>query len=332
MKKYNFKLILWFCVACLFTQCEKDEDGAQGPKGDPGPAGADGKDAPYAASVLRSAIWEAVLSEDVEEVNTLIAALQALKGEAAVNSLIQGYRTPLTLAARNNDGRAVTDALLATSGIDVNVKLPESHREQPEYTALHFAAENDSVHALHALLEETNTDVNVQNGWGQTALHMALRYNKSVKKALRALLALPDTRLSAATVNAQENEGGWTALQLAAGFWVNNVAAELNMDNIADLINDSRIDPNIKLPADHEEYPGYAALHLAVWHRRTEVVQALVSFPSTRINVNLCSGADTTPLDLAHNLTAGADKTAIWNALSAAGAKRSWDPAVNCGG
>lgn len=261
LKKYRFKWIVWCCAACLFVQCKKDEE--------------DNRENlwPYSASILRAAMYEAILSENAEEVRIHLAVLQTLKGKYAVNSLLQGKGTALMLAAQHNDNSKVTEVLLNAPGIDINFQLFKD-KDYLGYTALHFAATRNALPVLATLLKDRRIDVNIQTNEGFTALHQVMTEDTPA------------------------------------------------LDIIYMLTQDTRTDLNVKVSEDHERFPGYTALHIAVHQGLVPAVGVLTTH-TTRIDLNACNAHNETPLSLAYALHGGTDKDAVLSILYVAGAS-SW--------
>ena len=127
------------------------------------------------------------------------AAVEALlKDKGTLDIKTNGGQTALMISARHGHETIVEDLIFAGANLD----------EQDVYgrTALYLAAENSEATAKILLKSKANMEI--ENDRRQTALMTA---------ASHGLITVVRTLLNAGASNAKQNEGGWTALQLAIG-------------------------------------------------------------------------------------------------------------------
>ena len=229
----------------------------------------------------------------VDIVRTLV------KHKANVNAKTDSGHIPLTLAARNKHDNVV-HALLSDSQCPVDAKGYDG------YTALHYScryghvdivrtlvkhkanvnAKTDSGHTpltlaarnkhdnvVHALLSDTQCQVDAKGLKGYTALHSSCRYGHV--DIVRTLVN------HKGNVNATTDSGD-TPLTLAAKYKHDNVVYALLSDS--------------QCPVDAEGQDGYTALHYSCRDGHVDIVRTLVKLEA---NVNAKTERGETPLTLA---------------------------------
>ena len=229
----------------------------------------------------------------VDIVRTLV------KHKANVNAKTDSGHIPLTLAARNKHDNVV-HALLSDSQCPVDAKGHDG------YTALHYScryghvdivrtlvkhkanvnAKTDSGHTpltlaarnkhdnvVHALLSDTQCQVDAKGLKGYTALHSSCRYGHV--DIVRTLVN------HKGNVNATTDSGD-TPLTLAAKYKHDNVVYALLSDS--------------QCPVDAEGQDGYTALHYSCRDGHVDIVRTLVKLEA---NVNATTERGETPLTLA---------------------------------
>ncbi|WP_257282754.1 ankyrin repeat domain-containing protein [Endozoicomonas sp. SESOKO1] len=176
--------------------------------------------------------------------------------------------TPLHFAALSDRAEIVNMLLAVVPGINVGKE------DIYGYTALHLAAENDSVEPLKVLLNTPGIRVNKKTNNGFTALHIAAMDENP--DSVKALLVTPGIRVN------KKSKKGWTALHLAAEY------------NSAKAIKALLATPGIRV---NEKVDGRTALHIAAKYGKPKCVKALLATAGILINEQTDDGL--TALDLA---------------------------------
>jgi ankyrin repeat protein len=134
--------------------------------------------------VLNAALLEAAKTGNVEDVEKLI------EEGADVNARGNIRSTPLHYAAKK--GNTAVVKILLQNYADVNLK------NKKRYTALHYAVDKGHIPVIMVLLKHDKIDINAQDQFGRTPLHLAVDSSVAIIDILV---------LYGANINAADNSG-----------------------------------------------------------------------------------------------------------------------------
>ncbi|NXB76170.1 NFKB1 factor, partial [Donacobius atricapilla] len=189
----------------------------------------------------------AIIHLHTELVKNLLEVMPDLNYNGIINMRNDLYQTPLHLAVITKQAKVVEDLLKA--GADVS--LLDRHGN----SVLHLAATEGDDKILSLLLrhEKVSPMVNLPNGEGLSAIHMAVMANSM--SCLKQLIA------ARVNVNAQEQKSGRTALHLAVEQENIPLAGCLLLEGDADV--------------DSTTYDGTTPLHIAAGKGSTKLAAVL---------------------------------------------------------
>ncbi|NXS19671.1 NFKB1 factor, partial [Mystacornis crossleyi] len=189
----------------------------------------------------------AIIHLHTELVKNLLEVMPDLNYNDIINMRNDLYQTPLHLAVITKQAKVVEDLLKA--GADVS--LLDRHGN----SVLHLAATEGDDKILSLLLkhETVSPMVNLPNGEGLSAIHMAVMANSM--SCLKQLIA------ARVNVNAQEQKSGRTALHLAVEQENIPLAGCLLLEGDADV--------------DSTTYDGTTPLHIAAGRGSTKLAAVL---------------------------------------------------------
>lgn len=211
-----------------------------------------------------------------------------------VNKIDGTGNTPLHYAARTGSTQTLR-LLLAHRRIDINRQNPQTRT-----TALHEAAQSDHVAIARLLLGREETAVNGPDKLGMTPLHHAVAGGSlSCSEVVVLLLARPDIkadRLDAYKRTpldwaiALDRTANAALLQEHFGNNANSVASHTLMKLLRRAILLGSVEAVASLLQDQDmqfcqlNSSGLTPLHLAVRHRREEIVRLMIQHKSVRLD------------------------------------------------
>ncbi|XP_074849604.1 nuclear factor NF-kappa-B p105 subunit [Carettochelys insculpta] len=194
-----------------------------------------------------SVLHLAIIHLHSELVRNLLEVVLGFNSDGIINMRNDLYQTPLHLAVITKQADVVEDLLRA--GADVS--LLDRHGN----SVLHLAVQEGDDKILNILLkhEKTSPMINLANGEGLSAIHMAVMAN--------SMPCLRQTIAAGADVNAQEQKSGRTALHLAVEQENISLAGSLLLEGDADV--------------DSTTYDGTTPLHIAAGRGSTKMTALL---------------------------------------------------------
>lgn len=214
-----------------------------------------------AKALAKHAESKGLVDYSVDQFTTVEEPIIEDKTESTIYAMIPEERGELAIQTAKNPADLATLEKLISWDADVNATTKQGD------TALIWAATNNNIAAIQALLADPGIDVNIQNIHGVTALIWAAFGNNT--DAIQQLLA------AGADVNAT-NRHGYTALIWAAS--KSNTAA----------VEALLAAPGIDVNATNQR--GETALIWSAYRNNTDAIQALLAAPGIDANATTKQG------------------------------------------